>query len=142
MGLSDDQQAAINSAFSRFSKGGSVELKQMGNMVRASGLNPTEAQLAEWKKEMGGDFDQAKFTDFVDKKFAKTNDSLDEVLDAFRSFDADGSGRLAVTEFRHILCNMGEALSEDEINEVMKDVDMDGGEVDYEAFARMLHPES
>ena len=142
MTLSEDQQAAVSSAFNRFSKGGSVELKKLGHCVRASGLNPTEAQLAEWKKEMGGDFDQDKLESFVDTKFAKTNDSLDEVLDAFRVFDATGSGKLSVSEFRHILCNMGESLSEDEIAEVMKDVDMDGGEVDYEAFARMLHPES
>ena len=54
-------------------------------------------------------------------------------------FDTAGGGQIPAAEFRHILTNMGEALSEKEIKEVMSEVDIDsGGMIDYKAFANEI----
>ena len=142
MGLAKDQQDEINAAFARYGKDGSLNVaKSLGPALRSVGLNPTEAELAEWKKEGGSSLDQNKFTSFATEKLESANDSLEEILDAFKSFDTSGSGALPVADFMHIIKNMGEALSQDEIDEVMKEAEVVNGVIEYGNFARTIFGE-
>ncbi len=51
---------------------------------------------------------------------------------AFKMFDTDGDGFIDASELRHLLTNLGEKLSEVEVDEMIREVDMDGdGKVDY-----------
>jgi calmodulin len=139
MGLAKDQKDEIDAAFARYGKGGSLDVaKSLGPAVRSVGLNPTEAELADWKKEAGKKLDQSKFTSFATEKLEAANDSLEEILDAFKSFDTSGSGALPLADFMHIIKNMGEALSEDEIAEVMKEAEVVNGVIEYGNFATMI----
>ena len=53
-------------------------------------------------------------------------------LQAFKMFDTDGDGFIDASELRHLLTNLGEKLSEVEVDEMIREVDMDGdGKVDY-----------
>ncbi len=48
-------------------------------------------------------------------------------------FDTDGDGFIDASELRHLLTNLGEKLSEVEVDEMIHEVDMDGdGKVDYQ----------
>ena len=52
---------------------------------------------------------------------------------AFRTFDSDNSGKISAQELRQVMCNLGENLSEDEINEMIQEADRDGdGQINYE----------
>jgi Ca2+-binding EF-hand superfamily protein len=109
--------------------------------MRAVGLNPTEAQVAEWKKEAGSSVDEDAFKAMAVKKINETNDSTDEIVESFSVFDKDGNGFILAVEFKHILVTMGEALSEKEISEVMKEIDMDSkGMINYNEFASIIFP--
>ena len=131
-----DHEANVSNAFAAYAKGGSVDVKkQLGMMVRAVGLNPTEGQVADWKREAGSSLSEDEFMAFCKKKFQASGDSVDEIVDAFSVFDKDGEGQIPAVEFKHILTNMGEALSEKEIAEVMKDVNIRDGMINYVAFA-------
>jgi calmodulin len=139
MAVDEDQLAGITDAFSRFSKGGSIEGKKIGTAMRAVGLNPTEAQVAEWKKEAGSSVDDAAFKAMCVKKIGEANDSTDEITESFSVFDKDGNGFISAVEFKHILVTMGEALSEKEITEVMKEVDIGSdGMINYNDFASII----
>ena len=53
-------------------------------------------------------------------------------------FDTDGDGFIDASELRHLLTNLGEKLSEVEVDEMIKEVDMDGdGKVDYKGNDRL-----
>ena len=53
-------------------------------------------------------------------------------------FDTDGDGFIDASELRHLLTNLGEKLSEVEVDEMIKEVDMDGdGKVDYKGSDRL-----
>lgn len=53
-------------------------------------------------------------------------------LQAFRMFDKDGDGFIDAMELRHLLTNLGEKLTEEEVDEMIREVDVDGdGRVDY-----------
>lgn len=46
----------------------------------------------------------------------------------FRVFDKDGNGFITAAEFKHFMTTMGEKFSEEEVDEIIKEVDKDGDE--------------
>ena len=58
-----------------------------------------------------------------------TEEGLDE---AFRVWDKEGSGTLSAAELRHIMTNLGEKLTEEEVDEMISCAEADAqGEITY-----------
>ena len=56
-----------------------------------------------------------------------------DVRQAFKMFDKDGNGTVSASELRRVMMNLGEKLSEEEVDEMMREADIDGdGEINYE----------
>jgi len=54
-------------------------------------------------------------------------------------FDKDGNGRISASELRHVMTNLGEKLSQEEVEEMIREADTDGdGQVNYEEFVSMM----
>ncbi|VDM99971.1 unnamed protein product, partial [Onchocerca ochengi] len=48
-------------------------------------------------------------------------------------FDKDGNGFISVAELRHVMTNLGEKLTDEEVDEMIREADIDGdGQVNYE----------
>lgn len=48
-------------------------------------------------------------------------------------FDKDGNGYISAAELRHVMTNLGEKLTDEEVEEMIKEADIDGdGQVNYE----------
>ena len=63
----------------------------------------------------------------------KDTDSEEELREAFRVFDKDGNGFISAAELRHVMTNLGEKLTDEEVDEMIKEADLDGdGMVNYE----------
>lgn len=51
---------------------------------------------------------------------------------AFKLFDKNGDGQIDANELRHLLVNLGEKLTDDEVDEIITEIDIDGdGNIDY-----------
>ncbi len=51
----------------------------------------------------------------------------------YRVFDKDGNGLISAAELRHVMTNLGEKLTDEEVEDMMKEADIDGdGQVNYE----------
>jgi calmodulin len=49
-----------------------------------------------------------------------------------RVFDKNNDGLISSSELRHVMTNLGEKLSEEEVDDMIKEADMDGdGMVNY-----------
>ena len=142
MKITDEMREEIDHLISSHSSGGSIEKKKVGMLFRACGLNPTEGQMADWKKECGGgDVSADKFKAVTMEKLQMSGDSQDEIIDAFSVFDKDGTGMIPLAEFKHICTAMGEALSEREMSEVMQELSEvgSGGMLNYRQFAELIY---
>jgi serine/threonine-protein phosphatase 2B regulatory subunit len=68
---------------------------------------------------------------------SKFSDS--EIKDAFISFDLDKNSFIGAAEIRHVLVNIGENVTDDEVDEMIRMVDGDGdGQVSFTEFYAMV----
>lgn len=49
----------------------------------------------------------------------KDTDSEEEIIEAFKVFDKDGNGFISIDELKHVMTNLGEKLTEEEIQEMV-----------------------
>jgi hypothetical protein len=54
-------------------------------------------------------------------------------------FDKDGNGFISAAELRHIMTNLGEKLTDEEVDEMIREADVDGdGQINYDEFVDMM----
>lgn len=79
-----------------------------------------------------GTIDFPEFLTMMSRKM-KDTDSEEELREAFRVFDKDGNGFISAAELRHVMTNLGEKLTDEEVDEMIREADIDGdGQVNYE----------
>ena len=79
-----------------------------------------------------GTIDFPEFLTMMAKKM-KDTDSEEELREAFKVFDKDGNGFISAAELRHVMTNLGEKLTDEEVDEMIREADLDGdGQVNYE----------
>ncbi len=63
----------------------------------------------------------------------------EEYCRGFQVFDKDMSGFIGVGQLRYILTNLGEKMSDDEVDELLKAVDTSSGEINYTGKPALIH---
>ncbi|CAI9766504.1 unnamed protein product [Fraxinus pennsylvanica] len=142
--LTEEQIAEFKEAFSLFDKDGDgcITTKELGTVMRSLGQNPTEAELQDMIREVDADqngtIDFPEFLNLMARKM-KDTDSEEELKEAFKVFDKDQNGFISAAELRHVMTNLGEKLTDEEVDEMIREADVDGdGQVNYEEFVRMM----
>lgn len=65
-------------------------------------------------------------------KFKKPEKAESEMKDAFKIFDKDGSGKIDAAELKQAMTSLGNPLTDQEVDEMIKAADLDqDGKVDY-----------
>jgi calmodulin len=101
-----------------------------------------EAELKEMIKEIDTDNNGTiDFPEFLTMMARKLQDSEgeEEIREAFKVFDKDGTGFISAAELRHVMTNLGEKLTDEEVDEMIREADVDGdGQVNYDEFVKMM----
>lgn len=142
--ITKEQLDEFEEAFSLFDRDGDghITTKDLLGIMRSLGQKPSETELAEMINEV--DFDKSGTIDFYEfltmmSQKMKLADSEQEIKDAFAVFDKNGDKMISAAELRHVLINLGEKLSDAEVEEMIKDADSNrDGFVDYEEFVSLL----
>lgn len=76
------------------------------------------------------------------KTVATSLGGMDEVEKVFKKFDANGDGKISVSELQSIMSALGTETSPEEVQRVMAEIDKDGdGFIDLYEFAEFHRPE-
>jgi len=69
----------------------------------------------------------------------KNEDTEDVILECFKVFDKNDTGDISVQELRHVLMTFGEKLTEEEVDEMIQEANIDkNGQIQYVQFVRMM----
>lgn len=61
------------------------------------------------------------------------------MLKAFRLFDDDNTGKISLKNLRRVARELGETMTDDELQEMIDEADRDGdGEISEEEFIRIM----
>lgn len=146
--LTDDMIAGMNDVFRLFDTdgSGSISVEEFRIALSSLGKNfmdsEAESVIAEIDMDENGTIDFEEFCNFMAGSMSD-QDNEDHLREAFRIFDADGSGTIDSSELRKtITAVMGSTkdhISESELEEMMRDADLDGdGVVDYDEFVKTM----
>ena len=142
--LSEEQICEFKEAFSLFDKDGdgTITTKELGTVMRSLGQNPTEAELQDMINEVDADgngtIDFPEFLTMMSRKM-KDTDAEEEIRNAFQVFDKNLDGFITPAELRHIMTNLGEKLTDEEVDEMIREADLDGdGQINYEEVVKMM----
>ncbi|KAL7097593.1 hypothetical protein ACP275_10G154100 [Erythranthe tilingii] len=121
---------------------GCITTKELGTVMRSLGQNPTEAELQDMINEVDADgngtIDFPEFLNLMARKM-KDTDSEEELKEAFRVFDKDQNGFISAAELRHVMTNLGEKLTDEEVDEMIREADVDGdGQINYDEFVKVM----
>lgn len=164
--VSKSQMKEFREAFRLFDKDGdgTITKEELGRFMRSLGQYARTEEIQQMLSEVDVDGDgNVSFEEFVDIAWSAGNmgesaDGIDgeidpartleqeerELRDAFRVFDKHNRGYISASDLRAVLQCLGEDLSEEEIEDMIKEVDVDGdGRIDFYEFVNALgKPES
>jgi len=145
--LTEQQIAELREAFQLFDKDGDghVTPKELRIVLQTLGQNPTMELINEMITEVdldnNGEIEFEEFCVLMCKNM-KEADDLDTLKEAFRLLDSDGSGEISKVELKallHSFSKMGEEIGENEIDDLIKEADVDGdGQISYDEFAKVM----
>ncbi|XP_069114960.1 uncharacterized protein [Argopecten irradians] len=142
--LTEEQIAELEAAFSIFDTDddGCITTDELASVMRSMGGVTTEEELQDMIKEAdadgSGDIDLEEFLALMAKKM-KDTDSEEDLKQAFKVFDKDNSGFITQIELRTVMTNLGEKMDDEEVEEMIKEADLDGdGKINYSEFVAMM----
>lgn len=142
--LTEDKIAEFKEAFEIFDKDrdGFITIKELGEIMKNLGQSPTDAELQDMINEVdidgNGNIDFKEFLGLMARKMRDT-DTEEELIEAFKVFDRDSNGLISSQELKHVMTSLGEKITDEEVEEMIREADIDGdGYINYEEFVRMI----
>lgn len=146
--LSDEQKQEVREAFELFDtdKNGLLDVHEVKVAMRALGFDVKKDEVLALLHDAHLDVPSpgsrdgpptanlAQFTSIMRDKIAD-RDPREEMLKAFQLFDDDGTGRISLRNLRRVARELGETVSDDELQAMIDEFDRD-----QDGESPILHP--
>ena len=131
-------------AFELFDKDGSgtITVEELHNVITSMGQKCTLQNAKDMIKEVDTDENETielgEFIEMMEKK-SKQDKGKDELLEAFKTFDKNGDGKISHSELKIVMKNMGSNMDDAEIAMMITAADLDGdNQISFEEFKQMM----
>jgi len=147
--LSKDEIEDVREVFDLFDfwdgRDGMVDGFKVGDFLRCTGLNPSQELVGKngGCEKLGEK--QYKFEEILPifQAVSKETDTgtFADFMEAFKTFDREGQGFISSAELRHVLTSLGERLTDEEVDDIIKFTDLQEdleGNVKFEDFIKRV----
>eukprot|EP00413_Alexandrium_margalefii_P043912 CAMPEP_0204590260 /NCGR_PEP_ID=MMETSP0661-20131031/49688_1 /ASSEMBLY_ACC=CAM_ASM_000606 /TAXON_ID=109239 /ORGANISM="Alexandrium margalefi, Strain AMGDE01CS-322" /LENGTH=153 /DNA_ID=CAMNT_0051600275 /DNA_START=45 /DNA_END=506 /DNA_ORIENTATION=- len=144
MNLTEEQVEDFKEAFELFDKDrdGIITLEELGVVMQSLGRKLTTEELKAMIAEVDDEgFGRVQFPQFLKLVATKLQevDSQEEMREAFTVFDRDKSGSVTANELKHVMNSLGEQVSTEEVEAMIREADADGdGKLSFEDFLQFI----
>ena len=118
-----------------------ITTKELGDCLRICGAAPSQQELEMIIQELEENnnnlisFD--KFLVFYEK-ILSNQDSEEDIINELKKLDKKGNGTISEKDLRDLMKNYGNALSQNEINDIIQEANVQNGYINIERFAKIL----
>uniref|UniRef100_A0A7S0LMA3 EF-hand domain-containing protein n=1 Tax=Coccolithus braarudii TaxID=221442 RepID=A0A7S0LMA3_9EUKA len=142
--LSETQRAEVRQAFDLFDTDGQgvIDANALKVVLRALGFEPRKEEvkkmIASVDHSNSGTIDFNEFLELLVTKMSE-RDTKEEASRAFRQFDLDQRGKISFDNLKQVARELGEAMTDEEIGEMIQSADLDkDGMINEEEFWRIM----
>ena len=139
--FSQEDRENFKNAFDAFDENRDelIETEDLGKLLRAVGFNPTPEEVEDMIEDAGSSkIDFSSFL-YIASRHSREVDPEQELVDAFRVFDKDGTGKLKTDIIRKILRNLRQPFTEDQIAELLGQASIDSQDcIKYKNFVKVM----
>lgn len=144
-GLDEEAMEEIKEAFNLFDTEGkgSIDVRELKAAFRALGFQVKKAEIRQLFIDMDKDLSSAMVTydEFVEMVTPRmqNRDSREEIMKVFALFDDDNTGAISFKNLKRVATELGENLTDEELQEMIDEADRDGdGVINEEEFYRVM----
>ena len=126
---SDDRLKNAYDILTRRNRNRALSLKDATTVIRAAGYSPSNGELKKLiDAKLGAVYSHQLFDLKTIQELCSglKKRSERDVHDSLRCFDYERNGYISAQEFKYFLSSRGEKLSEEEIDQMLRDMDIDG----------------
>mmetsp|Transcript_5898 Transcript_5898/g.5284 ORF Transcript_5898/g.5284 Transcript_5898/m.5284 type:complete len:163 (+) Transcript_5898:18-506(+) len=142
--LSEDQKQELREAFELFDadKTGFIDLHELKVLMRALGFDIKKPEVVKIVHDVdpsnSGSVNYEQFLEIMAYKYSE-RDPEEEIRKAFTLFDDDHTGKISIRNMKRVARELGENLSEDELQAMIDEFDRDqDGEISSEEFMYIM----
>ena len=144
-GLDDEMMEEIKEAFNLFDSEnkGTIDVRELKAAFRALGFLVKKTEIRQMFVDLDKDLSSATvtFDEFVEMVTPrmKNRDARDEIMKVFALFDDDNKGGISFKNLKRVANELGENLTDEELQEMIDEADRDGdGLINEEEFYRVM----
>ncbi|XP_020608266.1 caltractin-like isoform X3 [Orbicella faveolata] len=124
-------------------KSGSIDARELRKAMRALGFKISresiEDMIADLDIDKSGSIEFDEFLEFIIARQGDGRDVHNEIVQGFKMFDTDKTGKISLTNLKQVSRLCGVKLNEQELKEMIQEADKDGdSEVDQEEFVNIM----
>uniref|UniRef100_A0A7S4RL91 EF-hand domain-containing protein n=1 Tax=Alexandrium monilatum TaxID=311494 RepID=A0A7S4RL91_9DINO len=143
-GLDEEQMEELREAFNLFDTehSGTIDARELKAALRALGFEVKKEDVRRMLADISKDPSQPiDFNDFCDMMRGRMPDknSRAEIDKVFALFDEDETGKISFRNLKRIAQELGESLTDEELQEMIEEADRDGdGLINPDEFYRVM----
>jgi calmodulin len=120
---------------------GRISREKLGHVLSSLGHSHSkeelDAMIGDITPRSDGSIHFADFSSMMQKLAISRN--VEELREAFQVFDEDRRGTISADNLRHVMANIGEKLSDEDIAQILEQVDTDKvGEITFSEFVKLM----